>query len=142
MSNWHVAITARGERNGLIQAEAMALTGGTPDADGIATCDRIDRIERAAYVHRGVRIILSARTINELRDAIAARASTIASERFRIDVHDPMRRSPLGRIDMAITLADALEEFPDLRDPLHHFLVIVGEHNLMFGEIEAESAAS
>ncbi|WP_395161048.1 TRM11 family SAM-dependent methyltransferase [Ilumatobacter sp.] len=141
-SNWHVAITARGERNGLVQAEAMALTGGTPDADGVAVCERIDRIDRAAYVHRGLRIILSTRTIDELRDAIAARASTIASDRFRIDVHDPERRSPLGRIEMAISLADALQEFPDLRDPLHHFLVIVGEHNLLFGEIEAESTAS
>jgi predicted RNA methylase len=123
-SDLHVAITVRGERNGLIQAEAMALTGGTPDADGVATCERIDRIDRSAYVHRGVRLILSAHTIGELRDAVAARASTLQSDRFRIDVHDPERRSPLGRIEIAI------------------FLVIVGEHNLMFGEIEAESAAS
>ena len=120
----------------------MALTGGTPDADGVATCDRIDRIDRAAYVHRGVRIILSARTIDELRDAIADRANTIASDRFRIDVHDPERRSPLGRIDLAIMLANALDEYPDLRDPLHHFLVIVGEDNVLFGEIETESTAS
>ncbi|MFT4773879.1 MAG: tRNA G10 N-methylase Trm11 [Ilumatobacter sp.] len=141
-SDLRMAITARGERNGLIQAEAMALTGGTPDADGVATCERIDRIDRAAYVHRGVRLILSAHTMEELRDAIAARANTIQSDRFRIDVHDPERRSPLGRIEIAIMLADALQEFPDLRNPLHHFLVIVGEHNLMFGEIEAESAAS
>ena len=78
-SNLHVAITARGERNGLIQAEAMALTGGSPDADGVSTCERIDRIDRAAYVHRGVRIIVSADTIEELRDAIAVRANTIQS---------------------------------------------------------------
>jgi tRNA G10 N-methylase Trm11 len=141
-SNLHVAITARGERNGLIQAEAMALTGGSPDADGVSTCERIDRIDRAAYVHRGVRIIVSADTIEELREAIAVRANTIQSDRFRIDVHDPESRSPLGRIEIAIMLADALQEFPDLGNPLHHFLVIVGERNLMFGEIEAESAAS
>ncbi|MDA3032649.1 MAG: hypothetical protein O3B90_10040 [Actinomycetota bacterium] len=139
-TNTHVAITARGERNGLVQAEALALTGGTPDADGVAVCERIDRIDRAAYVHRGVRIILRARTIDELCEAIAG--SAIASDRFRIDVHDPARRSPLGRIELAITLANALEGFPDLRDPLHHFLVIIGEDNLLFGEIEAESTAS
>jgi tRNA G10 N-methylase Trm11 len=141
-SNSHVAITARGERNGLVQAEAKALTGGTPNADGVAACHRIDRIDRAAYVHRGVRIILSAPTIDELRDAVAAQANTITSDRFRIDVHDPERRSPLGRIELAILLANALEKYPDLQDPLHHFLVIIGEHNVLFGEIEAESTAS
>lgn len=139
----HQALCARVKRHGLIAAECAALTGGRPDDDGIAPCDRFDRIDRAAYTHRGLRVLAAGDDFDELRGAIDdVHRSGLQTDSFRIDVHDPARRSPLSSVDLATTLAAEFDGRPDLSMPQHRFIVVVGSEGWTFGEVVAESDAS
>jgi predicted RNA methylase len=137
-----VALCARMERNGLVAAECAARTGGRPDADGIARGARVDLVERAAFVHHGVAVIARASSFEALVEQVRISAAAgIDADRFRIDVHDPARRLPLGSTDVAVVLADVIPNWPDLRDPLHRFVVIAGADMLLFGEVVAAADA-
>ncbi len=133
-----VAMCARMERNGLVAAECAALTGATPDADGVAPALRVDRIHRAAYVHHGVRVLARATSFEELLDGVRTVAENgLDAERFRIDVHDPAGRLPFGSTDVAVQVADTIPDWPDLQAPLHRFSVIATSDQLLFGEVAA-----
>ncbi len=133
-------ISARVAKHGLIAAECAALTGGAPNADGVASADSVERVPRAAYVQQGARTVAVASTFGALVDAVGS--ARFAADRFRIDVHDPSGRSPLGSTEMAIALADAIEFGPDLRDPRHRFLVVPRSDGWWFGEVLERSTAS
>lgn len=133
-----VAICARTERNGLVAAECAALTGATPGTDGIAHGTRVDLIHRAAFVHQGVGVIARASTFEALVEQVRSAAEVgIDADRFRIDVHDPADRLPLGKTAVAVTLADAIPNWPDLGNPLHRFVVIAEADTVLFGEVVA-----
>lgn len=132
-------ISARVARHGLIAAECRQLTGGTPDADGVAAAESIDRVPRAAYVQLGVGRIASGETFDELVDAVAN--TGFDADRFRIDVHDPSGRSGSDSTDLAIALADVIPFGPDLSNPLHRFLVVSRDGEWLFGEIESSTDA-
>ena len=137
------AVTARAPRNGLIAAECQALTGGSPDVDGVANCDTIARISRAAFVHRGIAVFARATTLDELVKRVRERwDADMDADRFRIDVHDPSQRCSSTTIEIATAFADVIPFGPDLRDPLHRFLVIAGEDGFTFGAVEAEADGS
>ncbi len=137
------AVTARAPRNGLIAAECQALTGGSPDVDGVANCDTIARISRAAFVHRGIAVFARATTLDELVERVRERwDADMDADRFRIDVHDPSQRCSSTTIEIATAFADVIPFGPDLRDPLHRFLVIAGEDGFTFGAVEAEADGS
>lgn len=137
------AVTARAPRNGLIAAECQALTGGSPDVDGVANCDTIARISRAAFVHRGIAVFARAATLDELVERVRERwDADMDADRFRIDVHDPSQRCSSTTIEIATAFADVIPFGPDLRDPLHRFLVIAGEDGFTFGAVEAEADGS
>ena len=136
-----VAICARVARHGLIAAECRSLTGGTPDEDGVAPCDSIDLVGRAAFVQKGLDLIAGAATFDELVDVVAA--SDFDADRFRIDVHDPTGRlGPRTSQVVATTLADVIPFGPDLRRPLHRFVVAAGSDGLVFGELGTETDAA
>lgn len=137
------AVTARAPRNGLIAAECLALTGGSPDVDGVADCDTIDRIGRAAFVHLGVEVFARATTLEQLVAGVRERwTANMDADRFRIDVHDPSGRCSSTTIEIATALADVIPFGPDLRDPLHRFLVIIGEDGFTFGAVQTEADGS
>jgi tRNA G10 N-methylase Trm11 len=137
------AVTARAPRNGLIAAECQHLTGGTPDGDGVARCDTISGIYRAAFVHLGVELLAQATTLEQLVDGVQERwNSDMDADRFRIDVHDPSRRCASTTIEIATALADVIPFGPDLRDPMHRFLVIVGEDGFAFGAVQSAADGS
>ncbi len=137
------AVTARAARNGLIAAECQRLTGGTPDIDGVANCDTIERISRAAFVHRGIEVLARATTLDQLVADVQERWNAdMDADRFRIDVHDPSSRCSSTTIEIATALADVIPFGPDLRDPLHRFLVIVGEDGFTFGAVQTEADGS
>ena len=139
----HQALCARVKRHGLIAAECAALTGGRPDGDGIAPCDRVDRIGRAAYTHRALRVLAAGRDFDGLREAVErVHRSELDTDRFRIDLHDPSRRAPLSSVDVATMLAAEFEGRPDLSRPLHRFVVVVGSEGWTFGEVVAEADAA
>ena len=97
------AICARVDRHGLIAAECLSLTGGQPDDDGIAACERIDLVGRAAYVQTGLNVIASASSFDELVSAVAAQ--DFPAEQFRIDTHDPSGRLDRSTVDVATAQA-------------------------------------
>ena len=139
----HVAITTRIADHGGIAAECRALTGGAPDADGIAPCASTSRIPRAAYVRVGVEVLATASTFDELRERVAALAERgLDATRFRIDLHDPSRRSTRSTVETATALADVLLDLPDLSTPLHRLVVAVASDTWTFGEVVAESDGS
>jgi tRNA G10 N-methylase Trm11 len=128
-----VAITARIDQHGLIGAECAALTGGTPDADGVAACTSVDLIERAAYVKLGVRVLARAPTFEAL--VVAVGAADFDAERFRVDVHDPAGRIEHTDVETAVALANVMVDRPDLAEPLHRFVVVAHRGGHLFGEV-------
>ncbi len=132
-------ISARVKRHGLIAAECEQLTGGRPDADGVAAAASVDLVPRAAFVQLGVRTLASATTFDDLVEAVGS--SSFEADRFRIDVHDPSGRSGRSSTELATALADGIEFGPDLRDPLHRFLVVPRGDGWLFGEVVARTEA-
>lgn len=136
----YFTISARVPRHGLIAAECAQLTGGRPDGDGVAFARTVDLVARAAYVQKGVRVLASATTFEELVTSVAD--ASFDAERFRIDVHDPSGRAGRSTTDIAIALADVIQFGPDLEDPLHRFLVVPGEDRWLFGEVVTRGDAN
>lgn len=132
-------VSARVARHGLIAAECRQLTGGSPDADGVATAESVEFVPRAAYVQSGVRVIASAASFGELIGAVGS--SSFPADRFRIDVHDPSGRTEHSGTDIAVALADVIPFGPDLGDPLHRFLVVPRADGWLFGEVESRTDA-
>ncbi len=140
--NPHLAIVARMPRHGLIGAECARLTGGRPDDDGVATCASVERIDRAAFVHHGLRVITAGPTFVALIDAVAECArSGLDADRFRIDVHDPADRSESTSSQLAVSLADVIPYYPDLGNPRHHFMAVARADGWVFGEVVRSSDA-
>jgi tRNA G10 N-methylase Trm11 len=132
-----LVICARAARHELIAAEASSLCGGVPDGDGVAHVDSIDLVARAAFVHTGVRVIAHQPTFDELVDAVGD--ATFEANRFRIDVHDPSDRLDRPSHHTAMALADVIPFGPDLRDPVHRFMVVATDDGLRFGEVVAST---
>ena len=131
------AETTRIVGSGLVAAECAALTGGRPDEAGVAACSRIDRIDRAAYVRHGSRVVAIAADVDGLVAGVAeafAGAPTESIDRFRVDVVDPLGLLPIGTMDATVRLADAIQAGPDLGDPQHRFVVLVRPGALEFCE--------
>ncbi|MGA9275937.1 hypothetical protein, partial [Ilumatobacter sp.] len=134
-----LAICARVDRHGLIAAECRSLTGGVPDGDGIARCERIDRVSRAAFVQKGLDVVARGDTLDELIANVAA--ADFPADSFRIDVHDPSGRIGRSTQSVATALADVIPFGPDLRSPQHRFIVTAGDAGLVFGEVVTETDA-
>ncbi|WP_040494249.1 TRM11 family SAM-dependent methyltransferase [Ilumatobacter nonamiensis] len=134
------AICARVARHGLITAECESLTGGRPDPDGIATCERIDLVARAAYVQTGLAVLATGRSLDELVTNVGD--ATFAADGFRIDVHDPSDRIGRSTQEVATALADVIPYGPDLSTPRCRFVVAAAADRLIFGEVVTVTDAS
>ena len=64
------------------------------------------------------------------------------ADRFRVDVHDPAKRCSTSTLETATAFANVIPFGPDLRDPLHRFLVIAEEDGFTFGAVAAEADGS
>jgi tRNA G10 N-methylase Trm11 len=124
----------------LIAAECRSLTGGVPDGDGVAACNTVELVGRAAYVQQGVEVIASAGCFDELVDAVAQQ--DFPADAFRIDLHDPSDRIDRSTVEAATALADVIPHGPDLRRPRHRFVVAATSERVWFGEVVAETDAS
>lgn len=134
------ALCARIDRHGLIGAESRSLTGGVPDRQGVALCDSVDLLARAAYVHKGLRVVARATSLDDLVTEVGN--AVFAAEGFQIGVHDPSNRIDLPTKEVEIRVADAIPFGPNLKNPQHRFVVAVADDELLFGEVESESDAS
>lgn len=128
-----LTISARVQRHGLIAAECEWLTGGSPNADGVAAAESVDLVGRAAYLQQGVRVLARASSLHDLVAEVAA--TSFEADRFRIDVHDPAGRTERSSTEVAVALADVIAFGPDLKDPQHRFIVVPTEETWLFGEV-------
>ncbi len=132
------AICARLTGNELVAAECAQLTGGLPDADGVAVCRRVDGVPRAAFVRAGLRCYAEAATLAGLAEQIGRAA--FEAEGFHIDFLPLAAGSAISKQQAVVSAADAIQTYPDLRRPRHRFLVVAQENRLWFGEILSECA--
>lgn len=103
-------------------------------------CDSIDLVSRAAFVHKGLRIVARAPSLDELIAVVANTA--FDAERFRIDLHNPSGRLDMPSLKVAAAVADAISFDPDLENPRHRFIVAVADDELLFGEVMSEADSS
>ena len=122
-------------RHGLIAAECAALTGSTPDDDGVAGCAGVARVVRGAYVRTGLRAIAAADDLDDLVSRVGALDLDV--DRFRVDLHDPSGRLGRASRDVAVAIADVLDDDPDLSDPRHRLVVVATDGRVALGEVVA-----
>lgn len=130
------AICARMHGNELVAAECLNLTGGIPDAEGVAICTDITLVPRSAYITFGLHCYAEAQNLIALADEVAQ--IPISADRFRIEFLRLSNNLPVSKQEAIRTIADALQAYPDLTSPLHRFLVVVQHDRVWFGEILAE----
>ncbi|NKB65463.1 MAG: hypothetical protein GKR89_00240 [Candidatus Latescibacteria bacterium] len=133
-----LAICMRQPDNELIAAECLSLTGGAPDANGVAYCTSLDYVGRSSYIRHGVEIIAQAETFAELTTAI--RRARFDATDFRIEWMAHAKQCPIGRMEAIVGVADAIElYYPNLDRPQHRFLLLARDDGFVFGEIVADS---
>lgn len=133
----YLAICSRQPGNELIAAECENLTGGKPESDGVAICQRIDLIPRAAFVQRGLRLIARAETLEALVTIV--KEQTFPAENFRVELMRTGRAPLPTRQEIILAIANALQTYPKLKAPQHRFLLLGRADGLYFGEILSES---
>ena len=135
-----VCLCARIERNGLIAAECDSLTGGIPDADGVARCERVDGVDRAAFAQIGLEVIVGAPSFADLVAAVDR--TDFSADGFRIDVHDPSGRLGRSTQEVATALADVIPFGPDLSRPQNRFVVVGAGDAILFTRVVSRTDAS
>lgn len=135
-----LAICSRLPNNEVIAAECQHLTGGIPDASGVAFCKTLKFIPQAAYVHTGLRLICEADTLEKLTDQIGH--LDFPADSFRIEFQRLSNLNPVRRQEAILAIAEALPTYPDLENPKHRFLLVARAEGFWFGEIVAETEYS
>jgi tRNA G10 N-methylase Trm11 len=130
-----LALCARIPGNELVSAECQNLTGGVPDAFGLAACRRLDLIPRAAFVSLGLRCLAEGLTLEDL--VLQVRRAELHVDRFRIDMKRLTPGIQLSEREAIVAIADVLHGAPDLGSPLHRFLILARKDRLRFGELLA-----
>ena len=133
----YLALCPRLPGNELAAAECRRLTGGTPDAEGVAVCQTVSHIWRAAYVHTGLRLIAEAETLDELAQQVSRLG--LSADGFRVEFLRLTPQHTVGQREAVLALAQAIHSAPDLTNPRCRFLIVAGATGFRFGEIVAEA---
>ena len=121
-------------------AECASLAGAQPDAEGVAVVRSLELLPQSAYLTSGLRCLAEAPTLDELASLVAG--MSFPAERFSLDLLRIAPGRPEHRKEVVLALANAIQDYPDLNNPLHRFLVVAGGRGLWFGEILSESEHS
>lgn len=132
--------TRSNEINDLIAAECEQLTGGRPDAEGVAVCQSVEAIYRAAYVRTGLRRIAQAPTFADLLDAL--RQMPLDLDDFRVDALYLSGRFPVTQQEAVIAAANVIHCRANLAAPRHRLLLVAQRGTFWIGEILAEATQS
>jgi len=132
--------TRSNEINDLIAAECEQLTGGRPDAEGVAVCQTVEDIHRAAYVRTGLRRIAQAATFAGLLDVL--RQTPLDLDNFRVDALYLSGRFPMPQQEAVVAAANAIYCRANVAAPRHRLLLVAQRGTFWLGEILAESAQS
>lgn len=131
----YMFITSRSHRErALIQAEALALTGGQPDPDGVIWSDTPPpgEIRHAAYVKQAMRVLAVSDSIEGLLERVAL--LQLHAERFRVSTITLTTTFNFNRQDLMRRIGALIEGPVDLDHPLRVFLVVMVDGRLCFGE--------
>ncbi|HOT91534.1 MAG TPA: N-6 DNA methylase [Anaerolineae bacterium] len=132
--------TRSNEINELIAAECEHLTGGRPDADGVAQCNSLAYIPHAAYVRTGLRRLAQASTFAGLLEML--RQMPFELDNFCVDALYLSGRFPMPQQDAVVLAADAIHCRANVTAPQHRLLLVAQRHTFWLGEILAEAAQS
>ncbi|MBN2392689.1 MAG: hypothetical protein JXR84_18305 [Anaerolineae bacterium] len=132
--------TRSNEVNELIAAECEYLTGGRPDAEGVAVCQTVEHIHRAAYVRTGLRRIAQATTFADLLDVL--RQTPLNLDDFRVDALYLSARFPIPQQEAVVAAANAIHCRANLAAPRHRLLLVAQRETFWIGEILAEATQS
>ena len=133
-------LSARIPGNSLVAAECTSLVGAQPDAEGVAVCRSLDLLPQSAYLTTGLHCLAEAQTLDELASQIAG--MSFPAERFKLELLRVSPASPQREPAVVMAVANAIQAYPDLKTPLHRFLVVAGNDCLWFGEIIRECTHS
>lgn len=131
------AVCSHQPGNALVAAECRSLTGATPDEDGIAACDSIERIAQSAYIRYGVNRLAHAASLDELVAKVAL--LNLKADEFRIELLRLSDAHTFSRSEALTAIADAIPAYPNLNHPRIRFLLIDRQDGLHFTEIKAEN---
>jgi tRNA G10 N-methylase Trm11 len=134
------AICARLAGNELVAAECASLTGGHPNAEGVAVCQSLDLLPRSAYLSIGLRCLAQAASLGELVNQV--QALHLNPEKFRIEFLDLSGDGRVSKRGAILALSDALEAYPDLNHPQHRFVCVVQSNCVWLGELLNENDRS
>ncbi len=132
--------TRSNEINDLIAAECEQLTGGRPDAEGVAVCQTVEHVHRAAYVRTGLYRIAQASTFPDLLAML--RQTALDLDDFRVDTLYLSGRFPMARQEAAVLVADALPYRANVAAPRHRLLLVAQCGTFWLGEILTEATQS
>lgn len=135
-----LAICMRDLNNALIAAECQQLTGSKPERDGLAFCDALEHISRAAYVNAGARGIIQTSALADL--LIWIRHTRFQADAFHIELVDWSNAGLPSKLDVVIEVANAIRGHPNLKNPQRRFVLIVSEDSVWFGELTVAATHS
>lgn len=139
MSKFVIALRETG--NELIAAECLALTGATPQPDGLAFCEDTSEVKRSAYLRWGGNVLVRAPSLEELLTEVRRKA--LRFDEFRVEFVRLGNAPPLPSQKSIVAVADALKGcFPNLDHPKVRLALVVGATEVLLGEIRTESDRS
>ncbi|MBT3268285.1 hypothetical protein HN371_14105 [Candidatus Poribacteria bacterium] len=113
------------------------MTGGRPDAEGVADAGTVAHVERSAYVRYGARVLACGVDLAALVESV--RAVGDWADGFRVEFRSLVEDSGLRQRPSIIAVADAMGEArPDLHDPSSRLLLVEQREEVWLGEILAE----
>ncbi|MDA0336142.1 MAG: hypothetical protein O2782_13330 [bacterium] len=136
---WHahpcLITCTRDYRNELIAAECEALTGGRPNAWGIAN-GSTDQVLDGAFVKQGVQVLARADGLEQLVSRVAELG--LHQDEFRIEWL--AAGGPEDRRVATTAIADQIQGRPNLNDPEHRFLLVAEAGGMAFGSVVVEAS--
>jgi putative methyltransferase (TIGR01177 family) len=137
----YLYLTARSEaERQLIEAECIAITGVSPDENGIALAETEADVSRAAYIKTCMKVIVSASDLSELYEQLER--ANVFSEQFRVSVAKIPKRLPLDSRQIMHQVGARIEGNPDLSNPRTIFLVVANQERIWLGEVLSESSGA
>ncbi len=146
-TSMYIYLTSKSEsEKSIISAECSALTGVTPNSDGIAIREgdfqNDDRrnpldITRSAYIKICARVLIQASSFPELYKQLEL--MQIQAEQFRISVERTTKDVHIDSHEIMTEVGARIIGNPNLSNPELTFLVIISKNKIWFGELISKS---
>ncbi|MCY4569662.1 MAG: methyltransferase domain-containing protein [Candidatus Poribacteria bacterium] len=121
----------------LVSAECVALTGSTPNTDGIAVSDTRVDVRRGAYLKSCSEVLFESTSLTELCASI--RSMGLHADEFRVSVVKKPRNLKINSMTLARDVGNAIGGSANLSQPRTTFLTVVTAEKIWFGRLLSES---